>query len=161
MNYPEGFVTTKIGKLRIMANGRNTLYVDGNFYEATPAGRVANVLTVRGCEYRGTLHLTDYGNGYELSRDDSGPYISRNGHYGHGVGVSTSARKVIAGVMQAAALEWIKANPLAPIMAGIEEEDDNEIRLGGKIRDKAAELRKLEEELAQTTARKRSYQAKL
>jgi hypothetical protein len=166
-SYPEGFITTKIGKFRIMANGRHTLYVDGNFHTNNSDGsRSSNPVIVRGVNYNATLHMQDYGNGYELMKNEHGRtydayYFSRAGKYGRNDGVSDSARDVLIKEMTAAALKWIAENPTAPILAGIHEEEYNFACMQNKIAGLKAEIAKLESEQTTCALKIDSYKRSL
>jgi hypothetical protein len=160
-NYPSGIVETKIGKIRVMANGRNTLYVSTATDERSPEGlRTVNYATVRGVSYSASLNLEDLGNGagYQSAPDKHGNtynalYCSRVDHGN----VSTAGRNTLTEVMTAAALEWVKANPTAPILAGIHEEKCKEDRLMDERIQLESKLAKVNDEIMASRARATVY----
>jgi hypothetical protein len=76
-------VQTKYGPVRIVANGKDTFYID------------AQEVTVRGVTYNGSFHTQDYGQGMEITRHASGFYLSRKGSFSTR-DVSDAARRALS-----------------------------------------------------------------
>ena len=109
---------TEFGKVRVIANGPDTLYLDANSNGAH--------LLIRGVAYATTAHLVKRGDSWEL-RNDSSLYMSRSIYSNkYNQPVSDTAKRKALEVFTRVASEYVKAKPEALRIAG-EQSRNNEL----------------------------------
>lgn len=123
---------TKYGSVTFLATTGTTLRAD------------FAALKVFGVEYRGSVALEDYGQGFELRRD----YADRPPSTWYAVSARRSnlseasrpAQKAIGAAVVAAAAEWLKSNPAATDDAARREAERDLERAAAKVAELEAEL---------------------